>query len=206
MSLTKFSGAADVISQLSDQPNDNDGLSAAQLKACFDAFGAAFKTYFNDTHIPEAEAAISAAASGIGPSGISGTVILDDSIAASKLRSTEGSEAVRTNVIRDKNVTKAKLEQNVQDTLDAVAGKTEHLTKSATLASNSWGADNTQTVTVQDVTSSNTIIATAGVDDTSHAAWSNCDIRATAQGTNTLTFKCRTVPSTDVNVNILILN
>ena len=206
MALTQFSGAADVISQLSDQPNDNDGLSAAQLKACFDAFGASFKTFFNQTHLPETEAAISAAASGIGPSGISGSVVMDGTITADKLKSSPSTEAaVRTNVIRDKNVTKAKLEQSVQDTLDSVAEKTTHLTRSATLAANSW-SDNTQTVTVQGVTSSNAVIATAGVDDTSHTAWSNCDIRATAQGTNSLTFKCRTVPSSAVNVNILILN
>ena len=205
MALTQFSGAADVISQLSDQPNDNDGLSAAQLKACFDAFGASFKTYFNITHLAEVEAAISAAESGIGPSGISGSVITDGTISADKLRSTAGSEAVRTNVIRAGAVTKAKLEQDVQDTLDSVAGKTTHLARSATLAANGW-ADNAQTVTVQGVTSSNVVIATAGVDDTSHTAWSNCDIRATAQGTNSLTFKCRTVPTSAVNVNILILN
>lgn len=205
MALTQFSGAADVISQLSDQPNDNDGLSAAQLKACFDAFGAAFKTYFNNTHLPEVEAEISAAASGIGPSGISGSVITDNSISADKLRNTVGSEAVRTNVIREKNVTMAKLEQSVQDTLDSVAGKTTHVVRTATLAVGGW-SDNEQTVTVQGVTSSNVVIAVAGVDDTSHTIWSNNDIRAIAQRTNSLTFKCRTTPTSAVNVNILILN
>ena len=205
MALTKFTGDADVISQLSNQPNDNDGLSAAQLKAKFDQFGSTFKTYINTILIPELESAINAAAGGISPSGFSGSLILDGTISASKLSNTSGSEAVRTNVIRDKNVTKAKLEQSVQDTLDAVAGKTEHLSKTATLTSVGW-SDNTQTVTVSGVTATNDIIAVGAADDTSHNAWSNCDIRAISQASNSLTFKCRTVPSSDVTANILILN
>ena len=62
MALSTYTGATNYISSLSDQPNDNDGLSAAQLKALFDKFGAEFKTYFNNTHIPEVETQINAAA------------------------------------------------------------------------------------------------------------------------------------------------
>ena len=205
MALTRFTGDADVISQLSNQPNDNDGLSAAQLKAKFDQFGSVFKNYLNNILLPEVESAINAAATGIGTSGFSGAIITDGTIMAEKLSASSGIEAVKTEVVRDGAITKPKLNAAVQAVLDAVPLKTTHETKSATLAAASW-SDNVQTVTVQGVTASNVIIATAGTDDTSHAAWSNCDIRATAQGSNSLTFKCRTVPSTDVFVNILILN
>lgn len=205
MALTKFTGAADVISQLSDQPNDNDGLSAQQLKAKFDQYGEAFKSYFNDTFIPEVEAAISAAASGIPLSGLPGSVLTDGSVMAEKLSSTSGYEAVITSVVRNNAISKAKLSSEVQGILDAVADKTTHTSISVTLAANGW-SDNQQTVTATGVKSNNEVIATAGVDDTSHNAWSDCDIRAVSQSTNSLTFKCRAVPTSAVTVNVLILN
>ena len=64
MALTTLTAEVANVSALSDQPNDNDGLSAAELKAVFDAAGVAIKTFLNDIHIPEVEAAINAAAGG----------------------------------------------------------------------------------------------------------------------------------------------
>lgn len=128
MALTKFSGDADVISQLDNQPNDNDGLSATQLKAKFDQFGATFKAYMNDVLIPELETAINAAASGVGTSGFSGSILLDGTVTAEKLSSTASLQAVRTEVVRDGAITKQKLATAVQNTLDAVAGKQDTLT------------------------------------------------------------------------------
>ena len=205
MALTKFSGAADVISQLDNQPNDNDGLSATQLKAKFDQYGATFKNYFNNTFIPEVEAEISAAAAGIAPTGISGTSIMDGTIGNAKLSSASGAQAVNTNVVRNGAITKEKLSIDVQNILDAVAGKATATAISVTLAANGW-SDHQQTVTATGVKSNNIVLAMAGVDDTSHEAWSNCDLRAISQSTNSLTFKCRSTPSSAVNVNILILD
>jgi hypothetical protein len=42
-----------IIAGLSDEPNDEEGLSAAELKARFDAGGNAIKDYINDTLIPD---------------------------------------------------------------------------------------------------------------------------------------------------------
>lgn len=109
MALTRFSGDAEVISQLSNQPNDNDGLSAAQLKAKFDQYGANFKEYFNNVFIPEVESAINAAAAGIGSAGFSGAIITDNTVSAEKLLHTAGIEAVNTPAIRDSAVNEQKL-------------------------------------------------------------------------------------------------
>jgi len=205
MALTRYSGDTDIISLLDNQPNDNDGLSADQLKAKFDQFGTAFKEYLNNTLIPEIEADIGNAAAGISPTGISGSAIRDRTIETQKLSNSSGNEAVQTNVIKNGAVTKEKLASAVQNTLDAVAGKTTHSTVTVTLSSSSW-SDYQQTVTATGVTASNTVIATSGTDDTSHNAWSNCDIRAISQASNSLTFKCRSVPTDNVTVNVLILN
>lgn len=202
MALTRFSGDADVISQLDNQPNDNDGLSAQQLKGKFDQYGSTFKDYFNNVFIPEVESAINAAAAGIGQAGFSGAILLDHSVASEKLMNTSGAEAVATTNIRAGAVTLEKLASAIQTLLGTIPGKTTHATATVTLES----GQTTWTKTVNGVTSSNVVIATAGTDDTSHAAWSNCDIRATAQGTNSLTFKARSAPASAVTVNILILN
>ena len=47
--LTKFTGDLDIIAALDDQPNDVGGLTAAQLKAKFDAGPKAIAAYINDT-------------------------------------------------------------------------------------------------------------------------------------------------------------
>lgn len=47
----------DVIKQLDDEPNDVGGLTAAELKAAFDAAGDGLKDYLNETLIPQIIAA-----------------------------------------------------------------------------------------------------------------------------------------------------
>ena len=201
MALSTYSGDTNYVSQLSDQPNDNEGLSAAELKGTFDQFGTEFKTYFNETHLPEVETAINAAAAGIPTGGADASILLDGSITNSKLKSTSGSEAVDTNVIRDGAVTGDKLEAGVKSAVEAVAGKASYATITVVLDKDDW-SNSIQTVTATGVTAENAVIATSANDDASFAAWSNNGIRAVVQALNSLTFKCRSVPSTDVNVNI----
>jgi hypothetical protein len=56
MAFTTCSVATNNIASLDDLPNDVGGLTAAQLKAKFDQFGADFVAWFNETHIAEADA------------------------------------------------------------------------------------------------------------------------------------------------------
>ncbi len=202
MALSLFSGDTDVISQLDNQPNDNDGLSAAELKAKFDQFGTVLKAFLNGTLIPELETAINAAAAGIGSSGFSGAIITDGTIATEKLSSTSGIEAVSTSVIRDNAVTLSKLSTALQTLINSISSKAVATTRTVTLeaGATAW------TKTVAGVTASNVVIATGGSDSTSHKLWSNCDIYCTGQSANTLTFAARTAPSSGVTANILILS
>ena len=206
MALTTYTGDTDIISQLDNQPNDNDGLSASELKAKFDQFAAEFTQFFNETHIPEAEAAINAAAQGISSEGVQGSLIIDGTVTSDKLSSTEGEEAVSTDVIQDEAVTMDKLDSDIQTTLGAVSGKASFTTTSVELASDGW-TNNSQTIAnITGVTATNTIVASPATDDTSYNAWNNNGIRVVLQGYQSLTFKCRTVPSSAVTVNILCLN
>ena len=81
-------------------------------------------------------------------------------------------------------------------TIPTTSGKTATLTTTWT--------SNQQTVTVSGVTSSNYVVvspAPASYDDYCEAG-----IYCSAQGTNSLTFKCDTVPSAALTVNIMIVN
>ena len=234
MALTQFTGDAEIIVDLPDQPNDSGEhpLDADGLKAKFDEFGTTFKTYFNDTHLPEVESAINAAAAGVGSGGFSGAILHDNSVAAEKLMSTSGVEAVSTAVIRAKAVTMEKVADDVKAAINAKqdeltfdntptasstnpvtsggiltalnAKQPEHITHSADVLASAWDSNHVATVAVQDVTDSNTLIVTPA--PASFIKWSNCAIRCTAQTTNQITLTARTTPDATVTVQVLILN
>ena len=48
MALTKLTANVNNIQQLSDKPNETDGLTSAELKERFDRAGATIKTYLNE--------------------------------------------------------------------------------------------------------------------------------------------------------------
>lgn len=52
MAIQNMTSDLDIIQALSDEPNDTDGLSAAELKARFDRAGNLIKTYINTVLIP----------------------------------------------------------------------------------------------------------------------------------------------------------
>jgi hypothetical protein len=53
MKFTQFSYDMEIIGKLSDTPNVDDGLTAAQLKEKFDEGGKAVKDYLNGELLPE---------------------------------------------------------------------------------------------------------------------------------------------------------
>jgi len=57
MALSTLDSELGIIAALPDEPNDDGGLTAAQLKAKFDEAAKTIQTYLNDTHLPEHTAA-----------------------------------------------------------------------------------------------------------------------------------------------------
>ena len=53
MAFTQFAKDMEIIGKLSDTPNVDDGLTAAQLKEKFDEGGKAIKEYLNGSLLPE---------------------------------------------------------------------------------------------------------------------------------------------------------
>lgn len=75
--------------------------------------------------------------------------------------------------------------------------------RQASLTVANW-SNKEQTVNVMWVTASNVIIVSpdpANIND-----YASNSVYCSAQGSGTLTFKCNTVPSVDINVNILTIN
>ena len=103
-----------------------------------------------------------------------------------------GTGGIDTAKLADGAVTAAKL---------ASAVKTVAAT--ATLAAANW-SDNQITVSVTGVTAGNNVIVSPA--EASRAAWSEANIRCTAQGAGTLTFAADTAPTDSITVNVLAIN
>jgi len=71
-----------------------------------------------------------------------------------------------------------------------------------TLTVAGWSS-NTQTISVTEVTASNTVIVSPA--PASFADYGNAKIHCSAQGPGTLTFTCDTVPTNAITVNVVIL-
>ena len=82
----------------------------------------------------------------------------------------------------------------------AVAGITK-ISTTATLAANGW-SNNSQTITVNGITTNSDIIITSS--ESNYEAYTEAEIAGVSQATNSLTFTCTNVPSTDIVVNLLI--
>ena len=74
--------------------------------------------------------------------------------------------------------------------------------KTVKLAPSSWSSL-TQTVSVSGVTASNTVVVAPAPE--SYAAYGEAGVYCSAQASGKLTFKCETVPSATITVNVLIL-
>ncbi len=82
---------------------------------------------------------------------------------------------------------------------------TARLTKvntTVTLASANWSG-NAQTVSVTGITATGVVLVSP--DPTDQSAYTSAGILATAQAAGTLTFSCDTVPSGDIDVNVVML-
>ncbi len=82
MAITELTDDLNIIAALDDEPNADDGLSAAQLKAKFDEAANTIKDYVNDTLIPDIGAAIADAEmhdGNIPSGGTTGQVIMKNS-------------------------------------------------------------------------------------------------------------------------------
>lgn len=77
----------------------------------------------------------------------------------------------------------------------------QHTTCVVTLTVAGW-TDNSQTVTANGVTANNTVFVSP--TPSSHDTYAGAAIKCTVQDANSLTFACKEVPESDVQVNVAI--
>ena len=135
MAIQLFNVDVENVSQLSDLPNAEQGLTSAQLKAVFDKAGVDIKTYINGTLVPNINTALAKAL-----------------------------------------------------TVTFPAGETTYNLNTA-----SYGL------------TANSIIY-CQPQRASQSLWNSCDIQCSAVTTNKLTFTATTAPSSDVSIDVLVLN
>lgn len=70
MAYTLFGADVENVSNLSDLPNADDGLTSAELKAVFDKAGKDIKSYLNGTLVPELDVGAAKAFTVTFPSGV----------------------------------------------------------------------------------------------------------------------------------------
>ena len=89
-------------------------------------------------------------------------------------------------------------------TVPAVAGEmaVKQVNATITLAAADWSS-NTQTVNVTGMTATGVVMVSP--DPTDQSAYTSAGILCTAQAAGTLTFTCDTVPSADIDVNVVCL-
>lgn len=135
MAISLFNTDVENVSQLSDLPNSEDGLTSAQLKAVFDKAGVDIKDYINGTLVPQINTALAKAFTVTFPSG--------------------------------------------ETTYD--------------YTSSSYGLNANSIIYCQPVRAS-------------QGLWNSCDIQCSAVTTNKLSFTAATAPSSDVSIQVLVLN
>lgn len=79
----------------------------------------------------------------------------------------------------------------------------KHISRSAILLANNWEND-TQTISLDCASENNTIIVGSNPDN--NDIYTECKIICVAQGKQTLTFTCESVPETNLLVNIIVLD
>lgn len=83
-----------------------------------------------------------------------------------------------------------------------VYNATKHATATASLAVASWNSSNQQSVTVSGVTASNLVVVSPA--PSSWEAASSAGVRCYAQGSNSLSFACKSKPSVALIMNVVI--
>ena len=102
------------------------------------------------------------------------------------------------------NVFTTKINNGADITVPAVAGEmvVKQVNTTITLTSAGWSS-NTQTVNVTGMTATGVVMVSP--DPTDQSAYTSAGIYCTAQAAGTLTFTCDTVPSGDIDVNVVML-
>lgn len=114
-------------------------------------------------------------------------------------------EQARQQAQSSRDYTDAQIAEVAEAAAESIAEVANELPVSTTVTLRAAGwSNNSQTIAVEDVTATNTILVSAA--SASADAYSAASISCTAQALRTLTFTCASVPSADLQVDLVIIH
>lgn len=192
MAIPQFTNDMNIIAGLSDHPNTDDGLSAAQLKAKFDEGGNLLKSYINNSLIPNA----------LARPGLTG--IMKSTNGTTLVTATENVDyAAATHASR--HATGGADEITPSDIGAATPSDVAAATSAAytgTAAAASW-EDNEIEVTFADILSTDKIVVSPA--PSSFMDWRDNGVYCSAQTTGSITLTCEETPTNDITVQVLVV-
>lgn len=111
-----------------------------------------------------------------------------------------GNADTATKLQTSRKIGNASFDGSSDITLDAIGGTSK--AKTGTLVVASWSS-NSQSLTIEGITASNNVIVSPTT--ASETNWNLFGVSCNAQATNSLTFICKTVPTSAIDVQIIIL-
>ena len=121
----------------------------------------------------------------------------------------ENFDALKNSLYIGEEITTLPVELYFDNEGASSGGGSEPVKETPVLLATDWDSDSSspdyksQTISVEGVTATNTIFVSPATD--SYDDYGSANIRATEQAEGTLKFVCDTIPSVDINVNIVIL-
>jgi len=185
MAIKQFEKNMDIIAQLSDSPNVDEGLTASQLKSRFDEGGKAIKDYINNTLLQQ----VAEQPKFLGLMKSDGTAI-QQAVPGEDYQPALKEGTVRRDMLAE-DVTAA-----------ALGGAQPAVCKTVTLSAEGW-ADKEQSVAVSGLTAESPVVITPAAE--SYVAYVEGMVRCVAQSNGSLRFRCEDVPQQALAVNVLIV-
>ena len=223
--FTKLTQNIAYVQQLGDNPNSDNGLTAAALKAWFDKAPLEIQTYLNNTFIPQIEAKFGSIdawieqANGKMNSFVAGTgfVPCDGSVPMNGNLMMGNKKIVNLGTPEQKNDA---VNKEYADTIKTMANeaktaaadakesadqKCSRKSMTVTLTMNNW-AGGYQMVAAEGVKAdSSKCDVFVSPTEESREIYADFGIRCTGQSENKLTFMCNTTPEQDLQISVVIL-
>ena len=127
-------------------------------------------------------------------------ISLPTALVANVTGNVTGNANTATKLQTSRKIGNASFDGSSDITLDAIGGTSK--AKTGALAVASWSS-NSQSLTIEGITASNNIIVSPTT--ASETNWNLFGVSCSAQATNSLTFICKTVPTSAIDVQIIIL-
>lgn len=187
MAVNNFNDDLNIISKLGNNPNSDNNLSDAGLKAKFDSAGLLIQKFLNDVLIP----AVNRLENAVGFKGTHGELTGRDAANQHPISAINGLQAALNSANSAAN-----------NAMTLAAAKTSVATDTVVLYSNIWYEGKQSISTPAIPASAKAVIASPELSDENYETYSACGVRCVAKTATGLEFVCDSVPDIDLTVEL----